>query len=450
MKVNLKNVMIACAALMAGFTSCSNDADTDNTGIIPNGKATVAKITLTQQGSSTRAVTQTPTDAEKEIKTAALYIFNANKTFVKKEDFVVTPLPTNTATATVELTTGTHYFYALVNYPGTTPDFPVNTTLAAATAHTNNLIALADMSTITTGTTGFLMSSIGEPVAKDLIESTEATAGANNPVVLKVGRAMAKLATNFTAAAASEQPITGTLGSVKYQGANNPKAMFALPNYVVGQLQAPYFADVTVDQSKYFPTLPNDLTPMTGWVDADGDEDKAVYVAENSNQTPKEGNSTFVLLKGVFSPKADYCYDKDYNKLSSAIATGNSFWCATTDDGSVVHKKVFFDAVPTTTALEDLTADLNDGNVYTKTIEYKNGESYYPFFLQDVMQANRVAKFTTARNNYYGVTITSVNDLGSNTPGGVIKPETPLGAEAWVHGTIDILNWTVIEQSGGI
>lgn len=462
--MNLKNLLIACAVLMAGFTSCSNDSDTDNSGVVANGKPTVAKITLTQKGSSTRAASTTkePTDAEKVINKATLYIFNAAKTFVKQVDFDVVASP-NSASKTVELTTGTHYFYALVNYPGTAPSFTGTPTLAAVIADVNNQMSLTALRQITGATNGFLMSSIGEPVSQILVEANQVQAENElyNTITLPVGRAMAKVNASFEIAnAATDQPATGTLGSVQYQGANNPSTMYALPNYVVNQLQTPYFTTYstnTVDQTQYFPTLPNDfsMSPSTDWVDADGVEANAIYMVENSNQTPKEGNSSFVLLKGVFSPNAAYCYSgTDGTKLSAAIVPGTvdaevSFWCASTADGKV-YKKRFFDSDPDGTILTQLTNEVKDGNTYTQAIKYYNGEAYYPFFLQDDTKSERIAKYTTARNNYYGVTITSVSDLGANTPSGVITPENPLGAEAWIKGKIEILDWNTVTQSGGI
>ncbi|WP_163215319.1 Mfa1 family fimbria major subunit [Bacteroides sp. 519] len=454
MKMNFKYVMLACATLMAGFTSCSNEENLDGAEIIPNGKATVAEIVLTQQANSTRAISlsSTPTAAESVINKATLYIFNASKRLVKQVDFAPT-----TNVKTVELTTGTHYFHALVNHPGTAPVFSANSTLAAVTAHLNNEIPLTNIGFITTGPSGFLMSTLGDPVAKNLVEATEAEAATKNPVELKVGRAMAKLKTLFEATdRATQQPATGVLGNVKYQGANNPNKMYALPNYVGTQLEAPYFTTYSdpnvVDQTKYFPTLPGDFTMTTGWVNADGAESNIVYLVENSNKTPKEGNSTFVLLKGTFSPEATYCYNgADGTELGSAIPTGTTFWCAATADKKIVYKKKFFNSAPTSAVLAALTTNLNDGNTYTEIIEYNNGEAYYAFFLQDELQSTRVAKFTTARNNYYGVTINSVSDLGANTPKGVVPDkETPLGAKAWVQGTITILNWSTVTQTGGI
>jgi len=449
--MNLKCVAIACAVLMAGFTSCSNDSDTDNSGIVPNGNSTVAKITLMQKSNATRDADAKPgaTPEESEIKTATLYVFNSEKKLVKQVNF-----PKGADTQTVELTTGTHYFYALVNSPKV-PAIAANTPLEAATVQAVNEMNLASLEEINGTEFGFLMSSLGEPVRIDLVEAVESQAGTKNPVVLPVGRAMAKVNAKFEIAdPETDQPITGALSQVQYQGANNPKAMYQLPNYVGGQLQTPYFKDASVVTNKYFPKLVDDFTMTDGWVDADGVEANAIYMIENSNQVPKEGNSSFILLKGLFTPKAEYCYDGQTGApLGQGIPAGTTFWCAFTaeDPDFPVHKRRFYNQQPTASVLEELTTLLDDGYNYTLSVEYNNGITYYPFFLRNDAATNDIAKHTTARNSYYGVTITSVNNLGANTPFGVIpNPETPLGVIAWVEGTIEVLPWNVINQSGSI
>lgn len=425
MRNYFKSALLA-SAFIVGFASCSND---DEIGGADLGDAvqTMVQVAITQSGPATYA-TEGATGPEKEVKNIKLYIFNKNKVLEAVENLQTS------LTKSFKLTTGMHYFYAALNTPdgllaanAVTIGMPMNTFEKVITGEIT-------YGKLTNATTGFFMTNVDkEPVAKDLIKTTDPTA---NPVTIKVGRAMAKVNAAFA-------PLSEIGGgkldrtTVQYKIRNNPKKMYFMPVYEANVLKTPFFADVTpVPESNYFPngeylTMGNSFATTT-----------PSYAVENSNAIPREGNSTHLMIKGKFVPEKSY--NKDGGGEANGAALNGDFWRII--KGGVFSDK-FYREQPTTTVVAG-----------GKALKYDGGVCYYALWVADNTQTNATAKYTVKRNNFYKVTITSVSGPGGNSEdgdgdgdgGAITEPEEELDAETQIQATIEILPWNVIDQSGGI
>ncbi len=422
MRNYFKSALLA-SAFIVGFASCSND---DEIGGADLGDAvsTMVQVAITQSGPATYA-TEGATLDESKVMSVTLYIFNKNKVLEAVENLQTS------LTKSFKLTTGMHYFYAALNTPSgllaanaVTIGMPMN-------AFEKVITGEITYGKLTNPTTGFFMTNVDkEPVAKDLIKTTDPTA---NPVTIKVGRAVAKVNAAF---APLSETGGGKLerGTVQYKIRNNPKKMYFMPVYEANVLKTPFFADVTpVPESNYFHNgdylaMGNSFATTT-----------PSYAVENSNAIPREGNSTHLMIQGKFVPEK--LLNADGTGEGPALGTNGEFWRIRKADGTFTDK--FYRVKPN-------AAQIGTGVAF----HYDKGVCYYALWVADNLQTNATAKYTVKRNNFYKVTITSVSGPGGNSEdgdnGGVTDPEEELDAETQIKATIEILPWDVIDQSGGI
>ncbi|WP_163218571.1 Mfa1 family fimbria major subunit [Bacteroides sp. 224] len=418
--MNFKHVsMIACAALMAGFSSCSNDDDAAvNGGLMTSGEPTRAVISLTQ--ATTTRVAAGATDSEKALKNATLYIFNASEQLVK-----AVPFADPTATETVDLTTGSHYFYAAVNKTG----LP---TIAAGTSMSDvekTVLSISSLDDITNATNGFFMTNATKPIAQNIVKSTD---GADNKINIQVGRAVAKI--DFILDANATQPTYGELSGISYKIGGNQNKMHFFPIMEGGNLLTPYY-NKAYDAANY-------LTPTTYTASGTG-----AYAMENSNDgttTPLvQGKVTYAYIKGVFAPKAVLNADG----TDGSASTDGTFY-RLYDETAKAFTAGFYNAEPSVVPADH------------KVAKYDKGECYYGFWM------NPTGKYTINRNNLYNVTLKFVNEIGTNSEAGdvdengdpldptnpnpPIKPTDPIEEETKLQATIEVLDWNPVEQNGGI
>lgn len=422
MKMNFKYVsMMACAALMAGFTSCSNDDDAIDNGIVPNGESAKVIISLTQAAQGTRA-TETATDEEKAIKNATLYVFGAGKKLVAEE-----VLNNATGENTLTIETGTNYFYVAVNKNDdvVSTDFVVGTTTMEQVAKT--VLTLASIDDLTDASKGFFMTNVGKPLEKIIKPSTT---GAENKITIPVGRAVAKVAINL--ADDADQPEDGTLALDSYQMGGNQKSMYLFPVFSGTDLLTPSY-DLTYDENtadKYF--------ALGGKVNA-GDP---TYVVENATKERPaiQGKSTHALIKGIYTPATWL----DANGGATTPSSDGTFYRVyDTKNG------VFF-----TEFYAEKPADKANNEV----AKYEGGICYYSYFIGD-------GEIDIKRNNYYKVNLVAVSGVGANQPDEnkdldgnpfepqlppVIDPEKPIKEDAKIIVDLEVLPWTVETVEGGI
>ncbi|WP_165042482.1 Mfa1 family fimbria major subunit [Dysgonomonas sp. ZJ709] len=438
MKKSIYFLMIATTMLIS-FASCNNDENVDTGGgsIVSNGVATTAKITLTQSQPVTYAPTGTEQadPNEKNINTAILLIFDAKQSFEQAVSLDIDVY----ASKTITTTTGTHYFYAIVNETAAITDI-VSTYKKGAISLNDVKKDVIDIAAIDELTTDddFLMTSVGTPISKILISASvgEAeTEGNENNFKIEVGRAVAKVNV-YMEPDANTDPSGGVLTAVKYKIHNNPKQMYIVPKFEGIQLWAPFYSAENVITTSYFNNLEYLRT----------DKSEPSYAMENSNEIPKEGNATYISVKGVYEPKVVY----NRNEVISTPAADKTFYRIWSAEDNSWNEK-FFNENPY--PLIDQLVESGD-----IVVKYTEGVCYYRLYLADNEESTVIAKHTVKRNTYFKVTITSVSGVGGSAEGGGNeptvptdpKPENPLASETNIHATIDVMPWSVIEQSGGI
>lgn len=431
--MKLSKMLIAALAVFT-LASCSKDA---NEGLVPDtkGEKTFATITLSQ-AAVTKAASEAPTTQEGAVKSATLYIFNSTQQLEK-----IVTFDADTKTKVIEVTTGVHYFYAAVNIPaGNLTGIAENSTTIAA-FEKKLMGTFSNINDLTSATTGFWMTNVSKAPAVTLVVATEteATNGDKNDITISVGRAVAKVNVEF---APLSQPA-GKLSSVEYKSAGIANAMYLMPNYEGGILKTPYYAE-SWEAGKYFMS-------DKGYQAANGTPANADYVMENSHAQPQQGSATYVVISGVFTPDQS-CWRNgaDGTLVGTPATTGSDFWRIANHEGD-----------PATTNIigwepdyysSDPTSRMTDA-AKQSVVKYTAGKTYYAIWLaKSDIPTSDPARFTVKRNSYYYVTINSVVGAGSNAEEGVItEPTDPIvTTPTWIKATIQVLDWTVINQNVGI
>ncbi|NDV80635.1 Mfa1 family fimbria major subunit [Bacteroides sp. 51] len=309
MKMNFKYVsMFACAALMAGLTSCSDKNDNEGTDPDVTAEETTMTISLKTLGAQagTRAVSEYPaTNEESIIYNAKVYVFNSNKVLQQIVDMEVDPAKISAGNTTTEAkkvfktNVGNKYFLAVANLnPSSTTNVPLGTSLdnlvqiienvnqAKFTTFLDPGDATATGLTIdkmgNTKKTGFLMTSgvnldEGTPnwyktidyVEREVVTPDDPRFPANNNVSIYIGRAMAKVSVNMQNVKTPENTVAvyqkktngklvGHISDMQYVLTNNPVKMYYFPFFgTLQRFQTPewMFYDGTAAPQLYWPAL---------------------------------------------------------------------------------------------------------------------------------------------------------------------------------------------------
>lgn len=446
----MKKLLFAALAAVA-LVSCGKESATPagETDGIP----TRAMLTIKQP--TTRAADPNPDAArgEGKINTAVIYVFNSAKALEAIASFDATDLTNGYKEVTV--TTGQHHFLVAINAPSAI--MPTDIVLGNNMADVEKrLLTVATLSTITTND-NFFMTNIDGPKSASLVSGgSPGSVPAANQITINVGRAMAKV--NAQISATVSQP-NGTLknaaaGDVEYLVAGNPNKMYLFPVFVGSQLTAPYYNNVYnagTDAANYFPQiLSSDTHTTLTAASALTNAGTAVYAMENSNVDPKFGESTYVILTGIYAPKTWYKADGTVN--TTAAVHGNDFWRIGIKNAAgkvAAYTERIYSETLLQTDIDRETSTVNDPD-YT-LVKYEGGRTFYGIWLADnSITQNPAAKYTVARNTYFNVTINEITGPGSDKPDLIPSPEDPIEVTAYIKATIDVRPWTVIEQGSSI
>lgn len=441
-----KKQFLAAVLAVAAFVSCNKDDDATALGVT-GGKSTMATVELTQSPATMAApgTAKTPTAAETKVTDAYVYVFNSADVLEAKEALVNDG--TGVFKQTFKITDGTKKFYVAANF-GAETNYPG--ILGAA----KNAI-LAEIKTITSLATAatadnFWMTNTVEvtQVINAGVDQATAAAGssaATNFVKVPIGRAVAKVACDFVAADSDADQPAGRLTDVSYRVKNVPVKMYFQPYPANATWTTPDYADVTVTASDYILTA-EDATafvatgkgPLLATGVATTPCSNFFYAMENKNNTPKEGNTTYIVVKGTFTPKTTL----DAEGLNDAAGVKDAdFWRIINTAGEFLPG--YYRAEPSAARITAVGGDA--------TVKYTAGVSYYRLWIADNSQTDLTEKYAMKRNCFYWISITSVAGAGANSEPGVDpKPENPIETETWMKGEIQILDWTVIDQNGGI
>lgn len=363
---------------------------------------------------------------ELKIDSVRLFVFSGG-VLENLGDIVVNPDTHKGATALLT-TTGEKEIYAVAN-PRADMTLALGTTLADF-----KKLAVAAASTDIAASGKFVM--IGKTTTTLLTPKTQEQALAN-PIPISVSRGAAKVQMRYKD---GDVIVNGSL-----------KGTFTDPKYLLAQTNTKMFLPregyeltpkgATAEQTAATPAgstyshlaaIPAD---MTGAKIATGDWDNtfanSCYTAENVNEKPVSGNTTFVLVQLKYTPAT--------SEITGGALVDGTFYAAC---DKTTHR------CTTIYATKDAcdAAVVLGTNLETKT--YTGGLVYYRVNLRDITKTTLQEKYCVLRNSYYKVNITQINSLGGDktTDPDVIAPSgtNPLETDSYISAEITVEPWNAI------
>lgn len=433
-----KSIFAAMVALCL-LAGC-NKEDNPN-GPVPDGTKTYAAFTVKV---NTMGVTRADGDgnaveAEQKIARLDLFIFSGG---VLETTGSVTLDNNNTGTTTLQTTTGTKDIFAVANPTGEMTAAVGSTQKAfeekviATTSGDNSTIAVENK---------FVM--VGKKGDAVITQQDEAGAK-SNPVAITVTRATAKVQMKYKDVPVAEK-VAATFGDPRFTLAQGNTKMFIYraDGAVTPSGNSADQADVNPKDGTY-----DHLTPLkdsyadgdfkTANTDYDNSFTGSCYTAENVNQAPNTGNSTFVMIRLKCTPTTV--------ESGTALTDGTFFMAVKykTNAHKVVDSYEYKYFASKSDADSWITTN-HGGDDTWASAEYTNGYCYYRLNIRDIRETDVPKRYSVLRNNYYKVNITQIDDMGSNTPGGLVPedPETPLETSTHISASITIEAWTTVDMN---
>ncbi len=168
--------------------------------------------------------------------------------------------------------------------------------------------------------------------------------------------------------------------------------------------------------------------------------DEATYLSVSGNFRP---DKVIALKGGVSTPQTG----ADFETVNNSSAPNSNFYVVRTNDG--VANYFADDAVATAFAnlciagangMPSLTGPYDVSN-YT----YIGGKCYYHVFVNANATAAPYAPFNVYRNQYFKVTINSIQAPGN--PGDNFDDGKPISTDAWIAVDIEVNPWNLIEEN---
>ena len=215
--------------------------------------------------------------------------------------------------------------------------------------------------------------------------------------------------------------------------------------------------DGTYDHLVALPTA-EQLELSNSWLGAGKDYDNlfanSCYLAENVNEAPVTGNTSYVLVELTVKPTQTS--DAAGNAITPTEPNDGSFWVIADHDllnGDITFltkedKILYFASEEYASGYLKDQANLGEEHNY-KVLKYTAGKSYYRLNIRDIKQRTLTEEYAVLRNHYYKVNITEISNLGFNDPAGTVptEPTTPLETQTYISAEITIEPWTVVEMN---
>lgn len=429
---------LAMALALTALAGCNNENEESGMNPDVKGVKTYAAFSISvKTAENTRAATPHDDNAdevEQKITKLDLFIFNGG---VLETTGSITLGPDNKGTTALATTTGPKEIYAVANAK-TDMTLAVGKTLAdfkALAVKAGTTSTTADDNIAATGE--FVM--IGKTTTTLTIK--DESAAKNDPVAITVVRGAAKVQMQYNTATVTQN---ATL-----------KGVFSEPKYLVAQMNTKmylpregYELTPAGANNKQIDVNPNDdtydhltivPTDMTNAKDAAAAWDhtfaNSFYTAENVNEAPTTGNTTFALVQLKYAPVSSEIAGE--NTTLAPDGTFYLLWNKQTKTGTI-----YADQTEANTA-KQLDAD----NLEVKT--YQGGHCYYRVNLRDITKTELQQKYCVLRNHFYKINITQINSLGgSNTtdPDVVVPtdPAHPLEESTYISADITVEEWIAI------
>lgn len=438
-----KSIIAGMLSTMLLAVGC-NKEDGGNRVTPEAGVKTYASFSVSLLNQSTRAASNDSNADEKETKIRDLniYIFNGGVLETKGQ---ITLNTDNKGTTALATTTGTKTIYAVANYN--------NAQGAIGSLQSDfekQLIAATDIAE----ENGFFMAGKTEATLTERTED-EATQDANL-IKISVARGAAKVQMQFVANVPVKPVVNATVADAKFTLAQQNSQMY-LAKLTAGEFspkgktaeQTDADGDGTYD---HLTKLPTDAIKWTnGLTTYDNTFANSQYLAENVNETPTTGNTSYVLVSLQVTPQATA--DATGNVTATPLVAGTTFYVLAKKElasGKITfatkeNKILYFKQESDAAAYKGTQANLNDYEV----LEYTNGISYYRLNIRDIRKTALTEKYAVNRNHYYKVNITEISNLGFNTATGTIPtdPTTPLETQTYISADITIETWTVVDMN---
>lgn len=440
-----KSIIAGMLSTMLLAVGC-NKEDGGNRVTPEAGVKTYASFSVSLLNQSTRA-TSTDHNAvaeETKISDLSIYIFNGGVLETKGKIILDTDNKGTTALAT---TTGTKTIYAVANYNNAKGDIG-----SLQSDFEKQLIAATDIAE----ENGFFMAGKMETT---LIEQTEEEAKQDAKLIkITVARGAAKVQMQFGTNVPVKPVVNATVTNARFTLAQQNSHTYLAKLIVNGfsskgksdeQIDADQ--DGTYDHLTKLPTTDDELKWINAVTTYDNAFDNSKYLAENVNQTPTTGNTSYVLVSLQVTPQATA--DGAGNVINTPLTNGTTFYVLAKKEltsGKITfalkdNQILYFKQETDATTYKTTQGDLNDYEV----LEYTNGISYYRLNIRDIRKTALTEKYAVNRNHYYKVNITEISNLGFNTAAGTIPtdPTTPLETQTYISADITIEAWTVVDMN---
>lgn len=480
--MRLNNLLGMLFVASLAMTSCSNDDITENapgvdSGIVA-GQKTWAMLNFSiGEAVNTRAAgigengTEDTDEAlELAVKSLDLYIFDENGTLEMMKAYGESELGDNTdpdydasklAPGTpVEVTSGTKTFCVILNKCGNPSVTVKQTTIAEFLKSVQSMSTYSAADGLVDGglmtSDAMMMMGTTEVTLHAGISKEKVTAGmsssdpsvqeANNVVTMYVNRNAAKLDLKLGG--------SGSIISLDVKD-DNANTLAALSNvqYKVNNLsQDTYYFLQPIDANEVYPTPWYSLPEVGGasswnekWFDMD-DEYKAlnttIYMSENTHEQNKAkvGNTTYVLVKGVYVPTDNEYIVDGYDATSKDFTYAASSTLKNGENTIFSYEyNVAFSSFTKEPGLDLTSTDLSDATIvgYIKALVARRVAEKYT--AEDDITANDVVFCANeaAYNNAVAIPVTQSTVYAYLTPV-MVNGDTKAG-----HYTITMKRWSV-------
>lgn len=439
-----KSIIAGMLSTMLLAVGC-NKEDGGNRVTPEAGVKTYASFSVSLLNQSTRAASNDSNADEKETKIRDLniYIFNGGVLETKGK---ITLNTDNKGTTALATTTGTKTIYAVANYN--------NAQGAIGSLQSDfekQLIAATDIAE----ENGFFMAGKTEAT---LTERTQEQAIEDaNLIMISVARGAAKVQMQFGDNVPVKSVVNATVANAKFTLAQQNSQMY-LAKLTAGEFspKGKTAEQKDDDQDGTYDHLTKLQTDAIKWTNGlttyDNTFANSQYLAENVNEAPTTGNTSYVLVSLQVTPQATA--DATGNVTATPLVAGTTFYVLAKKElasGKITfalkdNQILYFgQETDATTYKAAQGVDLAAYDVET----YTNGISYYRLNIRDIRETTLTKKYAVNRNHYYKVNITEISNLGFNTAAGTIptEPTTPLETQTHISADITIEPWTVVDMN---
>ena len=439
-----KSIIAGMLSTMLLAVGC-NKEDGGNLVTPEAGVKTYASFSVSLLNQSTRAASNDSNAVTEETKISDLYIYIFNGGVLETKG-QITLNTDNKGTTALATTTGTKTIYAVPNYNAKGDIGSLQSDFE------KQLIAATDIAE----ENGFFMAGKTEAT---LTEKTQEQAIEDaNLIKISVARGAAKVQMQFGTNVPVKPVVNASVAEAKFSLAQQNSQMY-LAKLTAGEFspkgktaeQKDDDQDGTYDHLTKLPQA--DAIKWTAGLTAyDNAFANSQYLAENVNQTPTTGNTSYVLVSLQVTPQAKA--DGTGNVIATPLTPGTTFYVLAKKE--VSSGKITFaskdDKILYFEQETDATTYKNAQQVDLATYEvlaYTNGISYYRLNIRDIRENDLTKKYAVNRNHYYKVNITEISNLGFNTAAGTIPtdPTTPLETQTYISADITIEAWTVVDMN---